>query len=91
MRSRRSAPFRCGRSTLTAVSQAALRDLHGCVWSTYASLDDSSAAAALEHRLLVPYPTSTRVYATLLLATFGDDGMPLPATQVRFTRHFTSL
>ena len=60
---------------------AALRELHGCVWNAYASLDDVAASAALEHRLPVPYPISTRLYAMLLLSTFGDDGMPLPSTQ----------
>ena len=60
---------------------AALRELHGCVWHAYASLDESAAAAALAHRLPIPYPISARLYSLLLLATFGDDGMPLPSTQ----------
>ena len=60
---------------------SALRDLHGCVWNAYASLDDAAAAAALEHRLCVPHPLSTKLYSLLLLTTFGDDGMPLSTTQ----------
>ena len=54
---------------------------HGCVWNAYASLNDTAAAAALEHRLCVPHPLSTKLYSQLLLSTFGDDGMPLASTQ----------
>ncbi|KOO29040.1 hypothetical protein Ctob_003890 [Chrysochromulina tobinii] len=58
-----------------------VRALHGCVWEAYASLEDEVATAAFEHRLELPYPISLKLYALLLLATFGDDGVPLDCTE----------
>jgi hypothetical protein len=58
-----------------------VRALHGCVWEAYASLEDEVATAAFEHRLVLPYPISLKLYALLLLATFGDDGVPLDCTE----------
>ena len=49
------------------------------MWESYASLDSAAAQAALDHTLPVPYPLNVRLYATLLLSTFGEDGASLPS------------
>ena len=51
-----------------------MRQLHATVWESYASLDSTTAQSALDHTLPVPYPLNVRLYATLLLSTFGEDG-----------------
>ena len=51
-----------------------VRQLHATVWESYASLDSTAAQCALDHTLPVPYPLNVRLYATLLLSTFGEDG-----------------